>query len=123
MSQLKKLDYFISKRNELVNEYNKNLPEEIYKPLRDKKIFVAISLSNSSSDDLRFNRDDLYNFMHDNGFGVQVHYIPVYRHHFYRQNGFQNFSLSNSENYFKRCLSLPLFPSLTKNNLLEICSK
>lgn len=124
LSQLKKLDYFISKRNELVNEYNKNLPEEIYKPLRDKKNICSYHLFPILvPDDLRFNRDDLYNFMHDNGFGVQVHYIPVYRHHFYRQNGFRNFSLSNSENYFKRCLSLPLFPSLTKNNLLEICSK
>ena len=69
LSQLKKLDYFISKRNELVNEYNKNLPEEIYKPLRDKKIFVAIISSILVPDDLRFNRDDLYNFMHDNGLG------------------------------------------------------
>ena len=108
----------------MVNEYNKNLPEEIYKPLRDKKNICSYHLFPILvPDDLRFNRDDLYNFMHDNGFGVQVHYIPVYRHHFYRQNGFRNFSLSNSENYFKRCLSLPLFPSLTKNNLLEICSK
>lgn len=47
------------------------------------------------------------------GLGVQVHYIPVYLHPFYRRLGFTAGLCPNAEDWYARCVSLPIFPRLT----------
>ena len=47
--------------------------------------------------------------------GVNLHYIPVYRHPYFRNLGFAEGYCVEAEKYFREALSLPIFPSLTKN--------
>jgi dTDP-4-amino-4,6-dideoxygalactose transaminase len=42
-----------------------------------------------------------------------VHYIPVHTQPFYRSLGFKNGDFPNSEAYYSRCISLPMFAALT----------
>jgi dTDP-4-amino-4,6-dideoxygalactose transaminase len=45
--------------------------------------------------------------------GVNVHYIPIYHHPFYRKMGFKVGYCENAENYYKTCITLPLYPDLS----------
>ena len=51
--------------------------------------------------------------LHAVGIGVQVHYLPIYRHPYYRRIGYAGCSCPNAERYYSRCLSLPLYPGLS----------
>jgi UDP-4-amino-4,6-dideoxy-N-acetyl-beta-L-altrosamine transaminase len=47
------------------------------------------------------------------GLGVQVHYIPVHYHPYYRDLGFERGSCPVAEDYSARAVSLPIFPRMT----------
>jgi dTDP-4-amino-4,6-dideoxygalactose transaminase len=42
-----------------------------------------------------------------------VHYIPIHTQPFYRRLGFKRGDFPNSERYYERAITLPLFPALT----------
>lgn len=60
-------------------------------------------------------RQELHKFLHERSILVQVHYVPVHLMPYYRQYGWKNGDLVNSETYYESCLSLPMYPSLTDN--------
>ena len=44
---------------------------------------------------------------------TNLHYVPIYKHPFYRQLSFKNYKLKNTEKYYKETLTLPLYYSLS----------
>jgi UDP-4-amino-4,6-dideoxy-N-acetyl-beta-L-altrosamine transaminase len=60
------------------------------------------------------NRKGLYDYLKANNIFCQVHYIPVHTMPYYKNLGFVKGSWPISENYYDHCLSLPMFPTLTK---------
>ena len=50
------------------------------------------------------------------GIGVNLHYIPVHTHPFYLKMGFKIGDFPNSEDYYKRAISLPMYPSLSRKD-------
>ena len=55
------------------------------------------------------------------GIGTQVHYIPVYRHPFYRDRRRWNFDdFPNAETYYSEALSIPLFPRMSDAETDEV---
>jgi UDP-4-amino-4,6-dideoxy-N-acetyl-beta-L-altrosamine transaminase len=59
------------------------------------------------------NRKELYDFLHKNGVLTQIHYIPLHTLPYYKEIGYKGAELSNAERYYSRCISLPMFPTLT----------
>lgn len=59
------------------------------------------------------NRKDLYDYLRENNIFSQVHYIPVHLMPYYRQFGWKEGDMPNAENYYKQCLSLPMYPTLS----------
>ncbi|HOW32182.1 MAG TPA: UDP-4-amino-4,6-dideoxy-N-acetyl-beta-L-altrosamine transaminase, partial [Bacteroidales bacterium] len=55
----------------------------------------------------------LYNHLRKNNILTQVHYIPVHLMPYYRQFGWKEGDMPNAESYYKKCLSLPMYPTLT----------
>ena len=51
------------------------------------------------------------------GIGVNIHYMPIYKHPFYKNYVKKNFLLKNAETYYNTCISIPIFPTLSKNQL------
>ncbi|MCB9062389.1 MAG: UDP-4-amino-4,6-dideoxy-N-acetyl-beta-L-altrosamine transaminase [Halobacteriovoraceae bacterium] len=60
-------------------------------------------------------RDELYNFLREHHIYSQVHYIPIHTQPYYR--GIKEISLPIAESYYKECLSLPMYHSLSDNEL------
>lgn len=59
------------------------------------------------------NRKALYDFLRSRNIMAQVHYIPVHLMPYYRQFGWQPGDFPQAERYYARCLSIPMFPTLT----------
>ncbi|WP_188767030.1 UDP-4-amino-4,6-dideoxy-N-acetyl-beta-L-altrosamine transaminase [Emticicia aquatilis] len=59
------------------------------------------------------NRLGLYNYLKDNEIYAQVHYIPVHTLPYYQGLGWKNGDFPIAEAYYEKCLSLPMYPSLT----------
>jgi dTDP-4-amino-4,6-dideoxygalactose transaminase len=58
-------------------------------------------------------RLELYNFLKTKNIFTQVHYIPTHLMPYYRVLGWEEGSMPIAENYYKGCLSLPMYPTLT----------
>lgn len=62
-------------------------------------------------------RRGLYDFLHSEGIFAQIHYIPVHLMPFYRNLGWKEGDFPNAEAYYSRCISIPMFPSLTNEEI------
>ena len=60
-------------------------------------------------------RDDLYKYLVAQNIGVQVHYIPIHMHPFFREQGFSLGMFPNAENYYDKTITIPLHPALTED--------
>ncbi|WP_037320987.1 UDP-4-amino-4,6-dideoxy-N-acetyl-beta-L-altrosamine transaminase [Salegentibacter sp. Hel_I_6] len=55
----------------------------------------------------------LYNYLRDQNIFAQIHYIPCHLMPYYRELGWKEGDLPNAEDYYRHCISLPMFPTLT----------
>jgi UDP-4-amino-4,6-dideoxy-N-acetyl-beta-L-altrosamine transaminase len=56
----------------------------------------------------------LYNYLRENNILAQIHYIPCHLMPYYRQFGWKEGDMTIAENYYKNCISLPMFPTLSE---------
>lgn len=121
VSQLKKLDTFIEKRQSIFNYYQQhlnNLPLQL--PVDDSASafhLYIIQLKENSA----IRRKALYHYLVKNGIKTNVHYIPIHLQPFYQKLGFRQGDFPVAERYYQRALTLPLFPELSINNCQQIC--
>lgn len=66
-------------------------------------------------------RLDLFKSLFEAGVVANVHYMPIYRHPFYFNFGFDASDFPNAEAYYARAISLPMFPDLTNRQVKSIC--
>lgn len=59
------------------------------------------------------NRKELYDYLRQKNIFCQVHYIPVHTMPYYKKIGWGKGDFPHSENYYKGCISLPMYPELT----------
>ena len=62
------------------------------------------------------------NRLRDQGIGTQVHYIPVHRQPYYR-NRYGESELPGADAYYERCLTLPLHPSMGKEDVGRVVNE
>lgn len=111
VSQLKSIKQNIEKRNSIATAYSE--------AFRDLPITLPHIAENSTH---AFHlyviqskmRDELFQFLKERNIYCQVHYIPVYRHPYYQQSGHDDVHCENTEQYFSKCLSIPMFPTLSE---------
>jgi len=65
-------------------------------------------------------RKELYEHLRENCIYSQVHYIPVHLMPYYKQFGWKEGDMPNAEKYYKHCLSLPMYPSLTNEEQIYV---
>lgn len=59
------------------------------------------------------NRLGLYNYLRTHNILAQIHYVPCHLMPYYRQFGWKEGDMPQAENYYKHCISLPMYPTLT----------
>lgn len=112
ISQLKRLDWSIERRNEIARKYDEAFAGTIVKtPFRAENITHAFHLYIIQVP--AEERKGLYDFLRANKIFSQVLYIPAHTMPYYRQFGWKEGDMPVAEEYYKHCLALPMFPSLT----------
>ena len=111
ISQMDKLDDFVEKRRMLVERYN-NAFEEVSEIVVPKQVEGCNNSYHLYVIQVE-NRLEVFNKLRTAGIGVNVHYIPVYKHPYYQKNGYADVKCPNAEEYYDHCISLPLYPNLT----------
>ncbi len=67
---------------------------------------------------VRMHRDQVIEELHQRGIGTAVHFIPLHLHPYYqREWGYRPGEFPVAENYFERCISLPIYPGMTDNDV------
>ncbi|MDM1362596.1 UDP-4-amino-4,6-dideoxy-N-acetyl-beta-L-altrosamine transaminase [Myroides marinus] len=56
----------------------------------------------------------LYNYLRTQNIFAQIHYIPCHLMPYYREKGWKEGDNPASENYYKHCISLPMYPTLSE---------
>ena len=56
----------------------------------------------------------VFNNLRDKGIGINLHYIPIHTHPYYKKLGFKEGQFPNAETFYKSAISLPVYPGLTK---------
>jgi UDP-4-amino-4,6-dideoxy-N-acetyl-beta-L-altrosamine transaminase len=68
-------------------------------------------------------RKELHEYLRTFDIFAQIHYIPVHLMPYYRQFGWKEGDLSLVEEYYKSCISLPMYPTLTSEELSFVIKK
>lgn len=69
------------------------------------------------------NRLGLYTHLRENNIFAQIHYIPCHLMPYYKQFGYKEGDFPNAENYYKQCISLPMYPTLKNEELDFVINK
>ena len=119
LSQLSKNTLGVERRNVIAETYKKAFKGIIkYQSLPENR-YNAHHLFVIEVED----RKGLYDFLRNQNIFAQVHYIPVHKLPYYKSIGYQDADLSNSENYYSKCISLPMYPSLKDEDVEYIIDK
>lgn len=68
-------------------------------------------------------RLELYNHLRNHHIFAQIHYIPCHLMPYYRSWGWKDGDLPHAEEYYKNCISLPMFPTLTDDEQQYVIDK
>ena len=110
ISQLSKAEEGLKRRREIARKYDEAFESKIRTYSGSKDVAGhAYHLYIIQSD----NRKMLYDKLREVGIYAQIHYIPLHTMPYYKAQDVEYQNLSVSENYYEKCLSLPMYPTLT----------
>lgn len=117
LSQLKKLHIFRKKRHEIVDQYNAVFKdvEHVRIPFEERfcKSNFHLYVLLFDFEKMGMNRAQFMLGLKDNGIQTQVHYIPVHLHSYYRRHFGTNWGdCPHAENYYQKCLTIPLHQAM-----------
>ena len=121
-SQLNRIEDFLKRRQEIADKYTKAFEgvEGVTTPIVKENRKHAWHLYCVQVE----NRDKLFKFLREQNIGVNVHYIPIYRHTLYKERYNLNpKDFPNTEHVFERILSLPIFPKMTDEDVDYVIAK
>ncbi len=113
-SQMKKLERFLGRRRALAKRYDKAFCDT-------PNIILPYQLPETNSGYHLYiiqvvgcDRRQVFEELRAKGIGVNVHYIPVYYHPYYREHGYQDCRCPHAEQVYEHIISIPLHAGLTE---------
>ena len=120
VSQLRKLDRFIRRRSEIVEMYGQAFGSNVFFDLPVLKSYAKSAwhlYPIRLKDEYKTRKKEVFTKFRTKGLGVQVHYIPVHLQPYYQERGYQRGLCSNAEDFYERELSIPLYPSMSEQDV------
>jgi len=125
VSQMQRLDEFVTKRQLIAKKYNKalsHLPLIIPHQLKDSYSSFHLYVIRLKLDEINKTHKEVYEALRAIGIQVNLHYIPIYRMPYYEHLGFDQGYCPQAEKYFSEALSIPMYPRLKESELRFIIS-
>ena len=114
-SQFKRVDEYVKKRNDLAKKYDNYLKDlHLKTPSVLKEWYSSYHLYVILLDleNIPKSKKDIFIDLRERGVGVNIHYIPIPMHPFYKKLGFDEKHYPNALEYYKKAISIPLYPKL-----------
>ena len=124
LSQLDKLERFAKRRREIVQKYNeafRKLPELfVQEEIAESDTVRHLYILRIVPERLKIDRRGFFEALAAENIACNVHYIPVYWHPYYENLGYQKGLCPNAEKLYNEILSLPLYYSLTDEDVADV---
>jgi dTDP-4-amino-4,6-dideoxygalactose transaminase len=125
LSQLKKIESFLKKREKIYKKYFKefeNFNHNLRLPRYSKSIKSSfhLFLINIAFKKLKKNKDHFMKYLNSNNILAQFHYIPIYKFKIFSE---KKINLAGAEDYFKNSISIPIFVNLSnreQNKIIKV---
>jgi dTDP-4-amino-4,6-dideoxygalactose transaminase len=124
LSQLGKLDGFLTRRESIAARYQAGLSDlpglsfqVVARHVRHAWHFFPVLLD---LERLAADRRAIFTALRAENIGVGVHYIPVYWHPYYQRLGYQKGLCPVAEGLYERLLTLPLFPAMEDHDVEDV---
>ena len=109
----RQINDYVQKRHEIADLYDREFASsDVVVPLRNSKNYSALHLYVVQVDESKHKA--IFQRIREKGIGANIHYIPVHTQPYYQKLGFSWGDYPNSENYYKRAISLPMYPTMTE---------
>jgi len=138
ISQMSRLDEFVTRRHELAQRYDRLLvdlpvilphqhpdgssawhlyvlrikpgtsPENTTQNAGGQSLIQNLSLNSSQT------HEQIFEYLREKQIGVNLHYIPVHLQPWYTRMGFAAGMFPDAEKYYQEAITLPLFPAMTE---------
>jgi len=122
ISQLKRLENIVIERNRQLNIYKdifsdtpltfQKIPKNVYSSFHLAIIKIPREFSEKYL--------DIFKGIRSCGVGIQLHYIPIYKHPYFAKFKFNKDNFPGAEDYASRSISIPLFPGLEKKHQFKV---
>ncbi len=110
LSQMDRLDAFVTRRNNLAERYDRLLADlPLTLPAQHPDSYSSYHLYPIQVAD----RAHVFEDLRAAGIGVNVHYIPVHTQPFWASRGFAQGDFPNAEGYYAQAISIPLYAGLS----------
>jgi UDP-4-amino-4,6-dideoxy-N-acetyl-beta-L-altrosamine transaminase len=133
LSQMQRLDQFVSQRHAIAERYNQLLKDSpVHAPWQHEDSYSGLHLYviRLNLTEISKTHRQIFEALREMDIGVNLHYIPVYLHPYYENLGFKEGHCLEAEQYYAEAISLPMYPNLTEmqqdrviSALKEACSK
>ena len=124
VSQMGKLDSFVQRRKEIVEQYNKafaKLPEIIIQQeIPESDTCRHLYIIQLDLDKLSCTRREFFDAMSAENVQCQIHYVPVYWFPFYQHRGYEKGLCPNAEKVYSGIMSIPLYPKMTNQDVRDV---
>lgn len=115
LSQIKKLDTFINKRQNIAQKYDIAFKNSIIEPLYPftSSSYYHLYVVRIDFSSLVISKDELFLKMRENKIGLQYHYKPINKQPYYKSLGYGDENTPIMDKYTQECFSLPIYPLLS----------
>lgn len=121
ISQTKRLDEFVARRNHIAQSYNQafsDLPLKLPKVANGNISAWHLYIVRLDLEQIHADRKQVFDALRANGLHVNVHYIPLYKQpYFIEKLGVDASRFPEAEQYYKEALTLPLYPSMSQADI------
>tara|TARA_B110000114_G_C15078977_1_gene393134 strand:- start:577 stop:1734 length:1158 start_codon:yes stop_codon:yes gene_type:complete len=116
VSQMQRLEAFVTARHELARRYDEkltDLPITLPVPLENTYSSLHLYIIRLKLNEISKPHNQIFDELRDKGIGVNLHYIPVHTHPYYKDMGFAWGDYPEAEKYYGEAISIPLFYGMT----------
>ena len=129
LSQMSRINSFIQKRHQIAKRYNdelKHLPLTLPAQGNEHYSSYHLYIIRLKLDAIQKSHKEIFEWLIHEGLGVNLHYIPVYHHPYFKKLGFKKGYCPEAENYYREAISIPIYFGLSdelQDQAIETISK
>lgn len=116
VSQMERLDAYVSRRHELARRYDQLLQSlPVATPWQHDDSYSGLHLYviRLQLQKIDKTHSEVFDLLREHGIGVNLHYIPVHTQPYYQRMGFNQGDFPQAERYYAEAISLPMYQTLS----------